>query len=263
MEPHGVCAFFGSMKPLWMNAQTAWACASAVYLFRVLLSPMRGLPTFGPRDIYLHGFCWGIPFISWLIGWSVNAYGVEYAYCGVVNPKTDLYLIFIPMFSTIIFLAVTYGIIVYKMNKSLRRMQDHSDESKIIKQKIEKMRSVVKSIGLYPFAYLLQWLPKGILKLELFSVQGNTGFIYLMFVVICANSGGFFNCLLYGPLLWNQIKREKRKETRDMMSNAIVVVTPKSEENQVIEFTMEYTTNDSDDGTELDKIKKIPRKHND
>ena len=194
---------------------------------------MHGQPTFGRNNIYLHLCCWGIPFISYLIGWAIGAYGVEFAYCGVVSPKIDLFLIFIPMLTTFVVLAITYGTIVYKMTMNLRQIRDRSHSlSESMKNSNERMQRVIRSIGLYPFAYLMQWFLKGILKLELFSVQGNGAFVYLMFMVTCVNSGGCFNCLLYGPLLWNQLHRERRKE---MMETASALTS--AEEHQTVEVT--------------------------
>lgn len=194
----------------------AWALACAVYFTRSLLSNGRSPPTFGPHNVYLHLCCWGFPFIACCIGWSLRAYGPEYANCGVVNPIVDLYLIDLWMFLAISSLILLYGTIIFKMTKALRDSRSE-DASNRIKQSNARMQRVIRNIGLYPLAYLVQWFGYGLLKLALVNVtKTDAGFVYLMFAVTCTNSGGCFNSLLYGQMLWRQIKRHRGKEVQKL-----------------------------------------------
>ena len=39
-------------------------------------------------------------------------------------------------------------------------------------------------------------------------------FATILWVVLCGNSGGIFNLFLYGPLLINEVRREKKKQRK-------------------------------------------------
>merc|ERR1712228_77155 len=64
------CVVFGSMKPFWINVQTAWTIGCAVYLYRFLLGSKMAQPTFGKNNIYLKCACWGVPILLFLIGFA-------------------------------------------------------------------------------------------------------------------------------------------------------------------------------------------------
>ena len=102
----GLCQLFGSMKPWCINAQTAWALATAFYLMSVLKHGKDA--QFEKQGLILQILCWGIPTIILIIGFGLNAYGVEGPWCGVPYP---LMLCYIFYFSCCIIIII---IIIYK-----------------------------------------------------------------------------------------------------------------------------------------------------
>ena len=75
------------------------------------------------------------------------------------------------------------------------------------------IKRAIKTFGLFPIAYLIQWHAYGLYKTHLIP---NT-FEMVLWVVITANLGGLFNLLLYYPLLLNQVKTENSKNKQLQM----------------------------------------------
>lgn len=79
-----LCQLFGSMKPWCINAQTAWALATAFYLMSILKHGKN--EEFVKEGMILQVLCWGIPTVILVFGFIFNAYGVEGPWCGIPYP---------------------------------------------------------------------------------------------------------------------------------------------------------------------------------
>eukprot|EP01083_Nonionella_stella_P219681 786661_1 len=204
VSENGLCQLFGSMKPFSINCQTAWALAIALYLNRTIFNGSKREPSFGKNNIYLHIFCWGIPTIILIFGFIFNVYGVEGPWCGINNPTTDIFMVDIWMVFTIIILIVNYSAIIYKLHSVTIIQKQHKNDIAHFSKRIKK---VIRTIGLYPIAYFIQWLAYALYKTAIIPHTFSSA----VCVVLTANMGGIFNLFLYGPLLLNQVKREERK----------------------------------------------------
>merc|ERR1712228_880344 len=184
------CVVYSDLKPFWINVQTAWTIGCAVYLYRFLLGSKMAQPTFGKNNIYLKCACWGVPILL--------------------------------LFIALIVLSVLYSIIIYKLFKILRENElKNTDDNAAITKANDRIKGVIRMIGIYPIAYICQWFAYALLKLGLIELTWGV----LIYIVLTTNFGGCFNCLLYGPLLFNQIKRSKEKERNKMgsqMTNSVM-----------------------------------------
>lgn len=202
-----LCQLFGCMKPFLINCQTAWALGVAVYLNRCIFNGTMVEPTFGPKNVYLHLCCWGIPFIALIFGFAFDVYGVEGPWCGVPDPLVDFLMVDIWLALALTILLINYGWIAYKLH-SVYNGADSSANSRA-SQTQKKVNQTIRTIGLYPVAYFIQWLAYTLFKTQ--AVEQTYGAV--LWVVTTANLGGIFNLCLYGPLLFRQVKRGLREQT--------------------------------------------------
>ena len=147
-----LCQLFGSMKPFWINCQTAWALSISIYLYFRISDPFKSTneksDTFGPGNIYLHLFCWGVPTIILIIGFIIDVYDVEGPWCGIPSTLPDFLMVDLWICLTVIIMVILYGIIIYKLHS----MMIKSDNS----AQIRRTKRVIRNIGLYPLAYVIQ-----------------------------------------------------------------------------------------------------------
>eukprot|EP01084_Bolivina_argentea_P145064 254372_1 len=204
VSEQALCQLFGCMKPFSINCQTTWSLAVGLYLNRTIFNGSKIEPTFGKYNIYLHIFCWGIPFIIFICGFIFNVYGVEGPWCGVSNPTIDIFMVDIWIVFAIIILGINYSCIIYKLHSVVNNQQEQNDVGNFN----NRIKKVIRTIGLYPIAYFFQWLAYTLFKAAMIPRT----FYTLLWVVITGNMGGVFNLFLYGPLLLNQIKRLKREQ---------------------------------------------------
>lgn len=202
-----LCQLFGSMKPFSINCQTAWALATALYLNKSIFNQLGEPPQFGKHNIYLHIFCWGIPSIMFIFGFIFNIYGVEGPWCGIKNPIIDVFIVDIWMVFALIILIFNYSWIAYKLHSIAKIVAKNNNDNND-----NDIKKVIRTIGLYPIAYFIQWLIYALYKTKIMPRTYGTA----LGVVTTANCGGIYNLFLYGPLLLNQIKREKNKNEQMM-----------------------------------------------
>merc|ERR1712087_15751 len=112
------------------------------------------------------------------------------------------------IFVALIVLAVLYGIVLFKLYRMTKEGDDENEEH--TRKKNERIKRVMAFIGIYPIAYLFQWLAYALFKLDL--IEATWGF--LLYLVVTTNFGGCYNFLLYGRLLFNQIKRSNNKKKK-------------------------------------------------
>eukprot|EP00484_Ammonia_sp_Unknown_P005922 CAMPEP_0197072090 /NCGR_PEP_ID=MMETSP1384-20130603/209923_1 /TAXON_ID=29189 /ORGANISM="Ammonia sp." /LENGTH=351 /DNA_ID=CAMNT_0042510905 /DNA_START=155 /DNA_END=1210 /DNA_ORIENTATION=- len=218
-----LCQLFGSMKPFLINCQTAWALGVALYLNRCIFNGTMVEPTFGPKNVYLHLCCWGIPLIALIFGFAYDVYGVEGPWCGVPDHLVDLLMVDMWIALALIILLVNYCCIAYKLLSVYGRVDSHGYSHAAESQR--KVHSIITTIGLYPVAYFIQWLAYALFKTH--AIEQTYGAV--LWVVTTANLGGIFNLCLYGPLLFRQVKRGLRKQaTLKSMSNSMELGKQKS-----------------------------------
>eukprot|EP00485_Elphidium_margaritaceum_P007545 CAMPEP_0202692912 /NCGR_PEP_ID=MMETSP1385-20130828/7169_1 /ASSEMBLY_ACC=CAM_ASM_000861 /TAXON_ID=933848 /ORGANISM="Elphidium margaritaceum" /LENGTH=561 /DNA_ID=CAMNT_0049348519 /DNA_START=82 /DNA_END=1764 /DNA_ORIENTATION=- len=204
------CQMCGSMKQFWTNAQTAWACGVAIYLYRCVFSSSSNSPTFGPNNVFLHLCCWGVPAAALATGFVLDVYGVEGAWCGIPDHFTDTLMVNAWIWVAFIFLVAIYAMICFKLRATVQNASCGLGKKSYMEQQ-KKMRKVMRTIGLYPVAYVVQWHAYSLYKMGVLPVSFG---IYI-YVVLTANSGGIFNVVLYGQMLWNQVKRNKHTAIKD------------------------------------------------
>ena len=141
-----------------ISCQTAWTIAVSVYLNRSIFDDSCTEPKFGPHNIYLHAFCWGIPTIILISGFIFNVYGIEGPWCGIKDPMTDVYMVDIWMIIAILVLIVNYGWIMYKLHKVTTHHNNRKDSNSAVIVANNRIKRIIKTIGLYPVAYFVQWL---------------------------------------------------------------------------------------------------------
>ena len=192
------------------DTQTAWTIGCAVYLYRFVLGMQRQEPSFGRNNIYLHIVCWGIPITVMVVGWLIAAYGPEYGpWCGLKDPLTDLLMVDLWIFVALLILIMLYSIVVFKLYKMVQIAERTHSENENIRKSNEEIKRVMRFIGIYPIAYCLQWTGYALFKLGFVPISWG----YLMCLVITVNFGGCYNFVLYGRLLFNQLRRSKEDET--------------------------------------------------
>eukprot|EP01084_Bolivina_argentea_P186510 321488_1 len=212
-----LCQLFGCMKPFSINCQTTWALAVALYLNRSVFNKSSTQPTFGQHNIYLHIFCWGVPLTILLFGFIFDVYGVEGPWCGVPDALTDILMVDMWMCLALFILIFNYSAIIYKLRNIANKKSDSNKEhsNNAAQKSNHRIKTVIRTIGLYPIAYFIQWLAYALYKSNAVEQTYETA----LWVVITANCGGIFNLFLYGPLLINQIKREQRKNEKMIKNN--------------------------------------------
>jgi len=210
------CQLVGAFKPFWINMQTAYAIGCAVYLSLFFSGFNKSEPSFGRNNVYFHVCCWGVPLLLFIIGWSLGVYGQESAWCGITDPVADLFLVDLWMMFALVFLVACYSYVVWKLCQGIRDAESStdSDDTAAVKKHTDKMWKVIRSIGIYPIAYFVQWFLYGLFKLQALP-QSSFGLILV--IVFVTNAGGLFNLFLYGPLLFNQIRRAKAKKMKRSM----------------------------------------------
>ena len=234
VSENGLCQLFGCMKPFLINCQTWWAFAVAIYLHKSIFKvTIHDRITFGKHNIYLHILCWGIPTIILIIGFIFNVYGVEGPWCGIPNPLTDILMVDMWMVLIIIILVIIYTNIIWKLHGIAKQNEDDNN-----------IKKAMRTIGLYPVAYFIQWVAYVLYKTYVIPRT----FATVLWVVICGNSGGIFNLFLYGPLLFNQIKRERQKFNEKQME----MVMPRSPTSKTETNTITSTM--SSDGKSAESV---------
>ena len=229
------CVLFGSMKAFGVNIQTAWALGVSTYLIRTIFNASGEEIMFGKHNVYLHAFCWGAPLIIFFFGFIFDAYGKSLGpWCDVADPATHFLMVDVWMVIVILALIVNYGLIIYKLGSVINLSS--SKKCKANERNYGtlhcRMKKVMRTVGLYPIAFIAQWFAY---MIYLTNVVPQTYAISL-WVVITGNCGGIFNLFLYGPLLLNQIKNEKRRRETTKRATAIGVIKmterPKSDHNR-------------------------------
>jgi len=203
-----LCQLFGCMKPFLINCQTAWALGVAVYLNRSIFNRGKIEPQFGPKNVYLHLCCWGIPFIALIFGFAFDVYGVEGPWCGVPDPLVDFLMVDLWLVLALTILLFNYGWIAYKLRSVYHRTDSGTAANTRAASTQKRVNQIVRTIGLYPVAYFIQWFAYTLFKTQ--AIEQTYGAV--LWVVTTANLGGIFNLCLYGPLLFRQVRRTLRHE---------------------------------------------------
>lgn len=122
----------------------------------------------------------------------------------------DIWIVF-----AFVVLLCNYGAIIYKLRNMRRNRRRASSGGNEASLKVDdKIKRVMRTVGLYPLAYFVQWLAYGMVKTAVIpQTFGN-----IIWVVTTANLGGVFNLCLYGPMLWNQVKAQKMKKMKSAIS---------------------------------------------
>ena len=147
----------------------------------------KGEPSFGPNNVYLQIACWGVPVMIMVIGWMIGAYAPEAGpWCGLPDPLTDLLMVDLWIFVALLILIVLYSIVLFKLWKMVKFNEEKHGGNVRIKRSNDRIKRVMRFIGIYPIAYCLQWTGYGLFKLGLVPLSWG----YLMYLVITVNFGG-------------------------------------------------------------------------
>mmetsp|Transcript_46829 Transcript_46829/g.77760 ORF Transcript_46829/g.77760 Transcript_46829/m.77760 type:complete len:331 (-) Transcript_46829:174-1166(-) len=240
-----LCQFFGCLKPFFINCQTTWALSVAFFVNRSVLA--ERVPTYGPHNVYLHAFCWGVPLIILVGGFAFDVYGVEGPWCGITNHVTDFWMVDVWMSIAICLLAVNYAWIIYHIFKVMKKRQHvHAKNSSR-----KAIRNALPIMSLFPVAYALQWIFYGLYKTHvLANTYGN-----VLLVVCTANMGGVYNFALYGRMLFNFIRKKLRQQVKDLSANNDVK-TSSGGTAPNMEIYVPSTTVDDIDKPDVDDIDK-------
>ena len=219
VSENGLCKLFGSMKSFFINCQTFWALATAIYLYKSIFKQSADKEiTFGKDNMYLHISCWGTALIILIVGFIFDVYGAEGPWCGIPDRLSDIFMLDLWMCITITILFIIYSYMLWKLHK----ISKYEPGGSGVTESNKRIKKAIRTIGLYPVAYLVQWLPVVLYKVYIIPRTFETG----LWVVICGNSGGILNLSLYGPLLLNQIKREKARTNQDGIAMQVRATPP-------------------------------------
>ena len=111
----------------------------------------------------------------------------------------DLWLI-IACISLVIGYSIT-GFYLYNI------LKQHIGDNTEYAQQRNDIKHILKMFGLFPLAYILQWLAYGLFKLYIIPRT----YEMTLWVVLTGNSGGIFNLLLYYPLLRSKVNKTKKR----------------------------------------------------
>ena len=225
-----LCQLFGSMKTFFINCQTVWALATAIYLHKSIFKQSKHEKiAMVKQNMYLHISCWGAPTIILCFGFIFDVYGVEGPWCGIPDRLTDIFMVDIWMCITIMMLVTIYSDMLWK----LYQISKYETGGNGLENSNERVKKAIRTIGLYPIAYLVQWLAVILYKVYIIPRTFGTG----LWVVICGNCGGIFNLILYGPMLLNQIKREKQETNQRQIA---IEIQPTPTMNPVDEESLHW-----------------------
>merc|ERR1711971_186274 len=158
------------------------------------------------------------------------------------DPLIDLVLVDLWLFMALCVLMVLYSIIIYKLLRIVRENEaKNTDANKAIDDTNDRIKRVIRMIGIYPIAYFCQWFAYALLKLGWIQLSWPV----LIYIVLTTNFGGCFNCLLYGPLLFNQIKRAKEKKKHMMSSQMTNTVMTDGSKKKLHASATSQTTEES------------------
>ena len=129
----------------------------------------------------------------------------------------DIWIVF-----AFVVLLCNYGVIIFELRRKARKMRrrssaaGHGGQESAHDKVNQKIKKVIRTVGLYPLAYIFQWHAYGMLKTGVIAVT----FPNIIWVVTTANLGGVYNLCLYGPMLWNQARLQERKKELSVMTMA-------------------------------------------
>jgi len=185
-------AFFFQFGDL---SSSFWAAAICVYsvLFGIFNKDYRYF------EVFAHIICWGIPMLFSFIGFAVPKagepffYGNSGAWCWIdpYYPVERIVFHYLYIWLIMIFLAIAYGFMAYRLNAIVRNSQTLEKDTNH-----RRLKKITKKLAGYPIAYFCIFSP---LALErTLSVCGVVvPYDYLIFSMCVFAMNGLSNATIY------------------------------------------------------------------